>query len=276
VTTSDPPHLHTALSPQGSLVFNHRTLRLVVGYIAFLLPWLVIRLAHTIPSSISGAYHTTAHARDILVGSLSVIGTLLMAYNGHHPILAAEKVGTFWKLAGGFLNKVTRRWHGTIDFRVKGREHEEDLVSTLGGIGALLTGLAPTACDQCVSDIYSKIHFVGAATLFTTVVYFCLVAFLRGVTAKLNVEDGVFNFLRQSRYAREADKMKVRRGRIYVLCGWGIAMVMLGFLASTILWPGHAKTLRVTFWAELVALLLFGIAWATASMRLLRDSNEAK
>jgi hypothetical protein len=275
VTTSDPSLLRTAPNLQGTLVFNHRTLRLVVGTIAFMLPWVVIFLGQRIPTSISGSYYSSAHARDVFVGSLSVVGALLIAYNGHRPVVAPEKLGTFWKLFGGFLNQLSRLWNGRIDFRLKGREYEEDLVSTLGGIGALLTGLSPTACDDCASDVYSKIHFLGAAVLFTTVVYFCLVAFRRSVSAKLNIGGGIFSFLQYASHAAEVDRLKVLRGRIYVFCGWGISVFLLVFVAATIVLPGPAKTFRVAFWAELIALLLFGIAWATGSMHLLRDHNEA-
>jgi len=66
---------------QEKLVFDYRTLRLIVGAIAFLLPWVDIWLAGKVSSSISEFYHT--NARDVFVGSLFVIGILLVAYKGH-------------------------------------------------------------------------------------------------------------------------------------------------------------------------------------------------
>lgn len=70
-----------ATGSKEKLVFDHRTLRLIVGGIAFSFSLVVFLLATTITSSISSSYHT--NARDVFVGFLFVIGALLIAYKGH-------------------------------------------------------------------------------------------------------------------------------------------------------------------------------------------------
>ena len=274
MATSDSPRLRTRFRTRDNPVFDHRTLRLVVGVIAFLMPWFATILAGRIPTSISGSYHTTDRARDVFVGTLAVIGVLLIAYRGHRPVLPPEKVGRFWKAAGSLLNGISRLWGGQIDFRVLGREREEDLVSTFGGIGAIVAALFPTACDTCATDLSSKLHYLGAILLFSNVVYFCLVAFLRSVASKLGIDDGVRNFLRQARRVPVPDRKKAVRGYIYVYCGWGVAAILLGLIVLQLFWPGPAKALRLTFWAEFAAMALFGVAWVTASLRPIRDANE--
>src|SRR5215211_6484337 len=82
---------------KGNLVFDHRTLRLIVGGIAFSFSFVVLLLATTITSSISSSYHT--NARDVFVGFLFVIGVLLIAYKGHRhkPANSNSNQGKFWR-----------------------------------------------------------------------------------------------------------------------------------------------------------------------------------
>jgi hypothetical protein len=63
-------------------VINHKTMRRIVGVIAFALPWAVWLLAKEPSrlSSISAAYWTDS--RDIFVGCLFAVGFFLAAYNG--------------------------------------------------------------------------------------------------------------------------------------------------------------------------------------------------
>lgn len=233
------------LRSEPNLSFDHYALRLIVGGIAFLFPFVVYARATAITSSISASYYT--NARDFFVGFLFVIGALFVGYKGHKPELAPNKVGRFWQWMGSFLN-----WLITfvnVDFRMWGRKHEEDMVSTIGGLAALTAALYPTACDGCVPDTKSHIHIIAAVILFSTVVYFCLVAFLRSVKAKLQI-----------------DKRATTRRRVYLSCGWGIALMMLGSLVVSYAFPAFTSNKpHLTFWVESVALWLFGIAWLTAS-----------
>ena len=115
-------------------VFDYRALRLLVGLVAFALPVVVIFISSTPLSSVSASYYT--EARDVFVGSLFVIGALLLAYNGHTP---------------------PEKW-----------------VSKGASLAAIIAAIFPTSCNLCGADIKSFIHYVAAVILFSTIAYFCL------------------------------------------------------------------------------------------------------
>lgn len=247
----------TTSTTEEGLSFDYRDLRLMIGWIAFLLPWAVVLLALKLPPSISASFHTKA--RDVFVGSLFVIGALLVAYNGHNT--------------------------------------REEKFSTIGGVAAIITALFPTACNVslfpnvcptnliptvctiCGSALNSNIHGIAAAVLFATVVYFCLFAFLGRVISKLENNSKVtfsivskYMFKRADKSNPQNDK-KILRLRIYVVCGVLIAMI----LVFSVIVSGINKTSFITFWAEAVALVLFGIAWMTASkFWFFGDEDEKK
>ena len=153
------------------LAFDYHAIRLIIGFIAVLFPVVVTFCASKITDSISWSYHTDA--RDFFVGFLFVIGAFLISYKGHKHTLHKNDVGRFW-------NWVNRFWKGAIKFRIWERKHEEDLVSWVGGVAAVITAVCPTACclgENCPYDPISRIHYIGAIVLFSTTVYFCLVAF---------------------------------------------------------------------------------------------------
>lgn len=230
---------------EENLAFDYRQIRMMIGLIAFFLPWVVVLIAFKVPPSISASYHTLA--RDVFVGLLFVIGALLLAYKGHN--------------------------------------RQEEWVSTIGGVAAWVAALFPTKCDAanfpqacnvepvpsmcgaCGVGLNSDIHYLAAFILFSTVVYFCLFAFRRSVVSKL---DGSPNpaFTQAMRYAIKGEDRKpsrqgrkVLRLRLYLMCGVSIAAIML----VSIFVSDALKTSYITFWAEAVALGLFGLAWMTAS-----------
>lgn len=117
-----------------NLVFDYRALRLLIGALAFLLPFVVGGLADRPLTSISASYHTGA--RDTFVGWMFVIGAFLLAYNGHsRPEWRAAKAAA---------------------------------------LAAVCVALFPTACDTCEVGWVSWVHFIAAATLFSILAYFCL------------------------------------------------------------------------------------------------------
>lgn len=224
-----------------NLVFDYHTIRGLIGLIAISFPLVVILRAGRITDSISWSYHTDA--RDLFVGLLFVIGAFLISYKGRKPELHENDVSRFWKW-------MSRFWKGAINFRIWERKHEEDLVSLIGGIAAWTTAVCPTTrCigTDCPDDPISSIHYIGAVVLFSTTVYFCLFAF------------------RVRAIAKSGNAPKIR-STTYVICGWGIAAIMLGliFLKST----QFGAISNLTFWAETAALELFGFAWLIASQYL--------
>ena len=132
------------------LVFDARTLRLIVGALAFAFPSAVIALTGQITTSISASYHEV-QSRNVFVGFLFIIGAFLVSYKGHVQEPSTDEPRTFW------------RWL---------KRYEEDWVSTIGGMAAILTALFPTARDGYPMDTAAYIHTTGAFILFASVVYF--------------------------------------------------------------------------------------------------------
>jgi len=145
------------------LVFNFRTLRVIIGALALAFPCAVVGLTGTITTSISASYHDP-QTRNVFVGFMFIIGALLVSYKGHKLIVPNS--------AGNKLGVLAKRY-------------EEDLVSILGGMAAIVTALSPTARDGYPMDTRAAIHTVGAFILFAAIVYFSLIAFMRSVNIKL-------------------------------------------------------------------------------------------
>ena len=287
------------------LVFNHRTLRLIIGALAFAFPAMVAAFAGKITTSISASYHVAA-TRDIFVGFMFVIGALLVSYKGHRRIVPNDAGSKLW---------------------VSLRRYEEDWISAIGGLAAIATAVAPTACDGCSIDLKARIHVTGAFILFAAVVYFCLVAFLRSLNEKLlgyaelgantdltqrieaiysireqtdvnlvrrfvhflTCESRVFRSIAaevSSQYDKHPTQKvdvpfiarlvkfselwsaygkKITRGWVYVICGTSIAVTLFGFILIQFALPGLLAGSKATFAVETICLVLFGTAWMTAS-----------
>ena len=117
----------------SSPVFDYKLLRLLVGIIAFALPITVSNLAAAPLPSISASYYT--NGRDIFIGMLFIVGSFLIAYNGH-----------------------------TIP---------QAVLSKIAGLAAILIALYPTACTGCDENLSSHIHSWSAVILFLILTYFC-------------------------------------------------------------------------------------------------------
>ena len=249
MNTSESQASRMILNPEmENLIFSPYTLRLMIGLMAFVLPPLVVIITAAITISLSASYFTGA--RDVFVGFLFIIGAFLLAYNGRSPDLPPEKVSSFWKM-------LSQYWKGAITFRIWTRKLEERAVSFIGGLASFCIALVPSTCEACTN---SRIHFAAGAILFATIAYFCLVAFTN-----------------QVKNVTEREVKKRRRARIYMICGWGIVLVMLGLgvvhFATSSDWQ---KAWSPTFWGETIALMLFGFSWMTASkvFTFLADEEE--
>lgn len=125
-------------------IFDYRTLRLVIGLIACLLPIVVSFFSSQTLTSISASYYT--EGRDWFVGLLFIVGSFLLAYNGHtRKQLVASKIAAF---------------------------------------AAVGIAIFPTACEKCEAGFISTLHYISAAILFSILAYFCLVPFRKKVKAK--------------------------------------------------------------------------------------------
>lgn len=125
-------------------IFDYRTLRLIIGIIAFSLPFVVSGIAGNSLPSISDSYFT--EARDMFVGMLFVVGAFLFAYNGHSFKQAA--------------------W------------------SKIAGVAAIFVAIFPTTCVNCEDNLDSYVHYIAAGILFSVLTYFCLFAFRKNIKGK--------------------------------------------------------------------------------------------
>lgn len=122
-------------------VFDYRTLRLLMGIIAFLMPIAVVIFSKSALSSISASYYTDS--RDIFVGALCIVGAFLLAYNGH--------------------------------------ETNQSIASKAAAISAFCVAYFPTTCDGCEATFKAYIHYFAAITLFSILAYFCFVFFRKKI-----------------------------------------------------------------------------------------------
>ena len=135
-------------------VINHRRMRRIVGYIAFLLPPVVVWLSgYDGLSSISISYWTDS--QDIFVGSLFAVGFFLAAYNGIGKCGRLEKYLSRFACVFAVLVAL---------FPTSNFEGEPDL---------------PPGWVRFVSDHFGlepqAIHFVSAVLLFVCLCFMLLV-----------------------------------------------------------------------------------------------------
>jgi hypothetical protein len=245
----------------GSLTFDYPTIRLVIGLITLFLPWVVWLRAGQITPSISWSYYTDA--RDSFVGMLCIVGAFLISYKGHQYELTDDQVEPFWHWVQQF-------WQGAIAFRIWEKHHEEDVVSWVGGIGALVTASVPTnLCFTygCPSDPRAIYHYLGAAAVLATTVYFCLIAFMDRAREKLAAGD---HAARQPLYANPIQL----RVYCYAFCGWSIAALLISLVLLSLLQIDTPR--NTTFWLEAVSLELFGMAWMVASQKIPGVASKAE
>ena len=115
--------------------FDYLALRLLMGFIALLMPWVVYHIAGDPElESISASYHTDA--QDIFVGMLFIVGAFLLAYRG------------------------TTRWQG--------------FASKVGAAAAILVAIFPTSTSRLDLDS-GGVHYAAALALFSVLAYFCYV-----------------------------------------------------------------------------------------------------
>ena len=112
---------------------DHRTIKLIVGGIAILLPVLTYCLSHEALTSISESYFEGDWPRNIFVGFLFAIGALMQGYNG--------------------LSK----W--------------DMVLSKVASIAALGIALFPCTCGR--PDVGFNVHYTCATIMFLVLAYFC-------------------------------------------------------------------------------------------------------
>ncbi len=192
--------------------------RQLIGYLGLVLPfflWLVagLRPSEALPpwkvlESVSSYYYTGAVS--VFVGVLVALGVFLITYRG-------------------YKNKY--RWRDRV-------------AGVIAGIAAVLVAFFPTAVPTGLpvlswwTKLTGIIHYIAAATLFFSFIFFSLFQFRK-------LKRGSGNILSLSKRARNG---------IHIFCG--IAM------AGCIAWAGIASYIGAPiFWPEALALEFFAVSW---------------
>ena len=233
---------HSGSSDTGArtLVLSYLTLRGALGTIGFLLPIVLVvgdSLTDTwgIRPSISAYYYTGM--RDVMVAAMCALGVFLIAYTGY--------------------------------------DSSENLHSSLAGIGIIGVALLPTVhpcvrAGDCTEFKLGQVpiwwaDWVSTAHNLSAIVFMVMIGLL-----------AMFQFTKSDK--PEPTDQKLRRNTVYrytatiiFLCA-GL-LVVRTFLGEDIkMWM---EGFRAVFFIETVALVAFGIAWATKGEMLWPDRSTA-
>lgn len=221
--------MEQAARQQDELALSQLSLRKGLGVLGLALPIVLLMVSGLSPTitlqrSLS-AYYYVPHLRDLLVGVLWAIGAFLVFYQGYRTVPRAFQTLPQW---------ISRHMTDTK-------------LTTLAGIGALITAILPTCevQDACGSKLMAAAHLAGSVTFLGTLAVLSIWAFTESDTPP-----------------KDWDAAKIWSNRIYTTCGWTILACLVA--AGIVLWM-HIKTVgpftQPVFWLESIAIWAFGISW---------------
>lgn len=236
--------------------FDQRRLANICGTAAFLLPVTILAISWSAGSlrySISHNYYVP-FLGDVFVGTLCVIGALLIAYRG-----SSQKEDWITIFAGFCAIAVA-----LIPVEGAGRDAGKfaarifvEFESAKDAGGELKETIAQLTCEPryfCFFEFLRSFHAVSAAVLFGTLAFLNLFVFTR-VDAQSHTEvDGTLT------------EAKKRRDVVYIVCGWTILTVLFALVGAHFLGVMGAawwNQWRLTFWGETIMVLAFGVSWMT-------------
>jgi hypothetical protein len=138
-------------------------------------------------------------------------------------------------------------------FSYTGYDKKDNIAGDLAAIFAIGVAFFPTS-----GGLAGTIHLISAALFFLLLAFYSLFLFTKGHP--------------------NPTPQKIKRNRLYRICGYVILGAMLIMLLYTLL-PAlnHALTrLKPVFWLETIALWAFGISWLTKGAVLFRDARTAR
>ncbi|WP_102126545.1 hypothetical protein [Deinococcus planocerae] len=204
-------------------------LRKWIGVIGLLLPavvWTISRLdglPASVYDTISAHYYT--RARDLFVGAMALVGTLIFFYRSPHP------------------------W--------------DNLAARVAGVAAVLIGLLPVEPPQGVRadplSLAQGLHALPVTTFFGLGIYLVGVSFRR---TSFRQATGPVPFERKTARELEEDHPRKRlRNRIYVWCAAVMAVGSLLLLAENLLMNEFAWLRGRRFLPESAVVMAFAFAW---------------
>jgi hypothetical protein len=206
-------------TPQ-TLCLPYLSLRIIVGILGIALPFILalgawIFFGEGLKDSISAYYHTGM--RDVFVGIIFIIGSFLITYKGYDII--------------------------------------DHIVSTIGGISAILAAIFPTS-----PGVIGTLHTIFSVLFFLALIYFAMVLFPK--TSPVT----------------PPTPQKQQRNKVYKTCGW-IMIICLGLLVIYYFLPSSIKQLlapfHLEFWLESIAVIAFGFCWLVKGEGILKDKIAA-
>jgi hypothetical protein len=121
----------------------------------------------------------------------------------------------------------------------------QKVLSKLASIAAILVAVSPLHCSGCEVNLASTIHSISTAVLFSVLSYFCFSPFRKNTKGK--------------------GGKKGLRSKIYFVCGSIMVGCMLTmFITKYALSNEIREALRITYYAEAIALCAFGVGWTVA------------
>lgn len=232
-------------TPTDSTVMHMRSLRMAIGWIGLLLPfvlvigenlrdWFITRASSVgdsiIAPSISAYFHTGV--RELFVGSLCAIAVFLVCYKGY--------------------------------------DRRDDLAANLAGICAFVVALFPVR-DTAVTGVNSVTIFSDAQTLDPALIGVVHIVAATVFFLTLAVMS-LFLFTLSTR--TQPTERKRDRNKVYRVCGIAmiacVALIAIGKLVHV------SETTSFMFWLESIAVVAFGISWLTKAQVILADSATGK
>lgn len=162
---------------------------------------------------------------------------------------------------------------GTLMLAYRGWSRKVADLATAAGMAAWMVALFPAA-GWIVGDEGSAVfvtatailHAVSAGVLFLILAFFCFFVFTK-------VENHQVDGMGSQRFPKKM------RDKIYRVTGVLILLAMAVIGLGSYLMPELSQKYRVTYWAEAVALIAFGISWLVqgrASGTLLMDRRDLR
>lgn len=234
--------MSTSVQP-SPLIISYTILHRIVGVIAILLAF-VLRLGiiffnHKVPYSVSSYYYSPM--RNILVGSLCILGLFLIAYKGHDKL--------------------------------------ETAVTYIAGFAAIGVALFPTSDPSFHQPWVGDFHIFFATVAMSSLALMALqFTHTKPLTTRLDWgrEIRYMGWTLLFKYDRDPGNKirglnKLRRNRIYSSCAWVILVgVILAFLQN--FWPDSVKNVtQWLFWFEALAIVAFGFSWLVKGKTIFKD-----
>ncbi|MEO6540958.1 MAG: hypothetical protein ABIN74_08220 [Ferruginibacter sp.] len=229
---------------QADAVMSFLLLRKLIGILGILLPFVLaigtyfLGNCNELQPSLSHYYYSITHI--VFVGTLCVLGSFLITYRGTSKYKYENAVSNF---------------AGVCSFGVAVFPTNMEGLANPEGRGCQFIALKPALMGP---EYTGYVHYAFAALLFICFVIFCLKIF------------------QDADLGEPIDGKKVRRNKIYKLCGYIIIASIVG-IAAVFTYngiTGRDNFPYSTILFETTALLPFGFSWLLkGSVNLVRSKN---